>query len=177
MMRCGCPGMTRCARLSRQRPMTTNPVTGCSRPKGPWWLEQQPFLFDLVNCEIAGGNFGAPFLPGRSCVEAITNAECARPLAMAEKNEQFAEAVSAPQRFPDGRLRRCFIPRYITPAPFWQRKVIILKTIAKEQPGQKFDQHGEDYRNLYSLSRDARYRGVAFRRNEWVKSRMARFVE
>jgi uncharacterized protein (UPF0332 family) len=85
-------------------------------------------------------------------------------LALAEKNEQFAEAVSAlPQRFPEWEITALFYS-----ALHYASAFLATQGHHPENHSQRnnlvrnLTNIGEDYRNLYSLSRDARYRGVAF---------------
>ena len=85
-------------------------------------------------------------------------------LALAERNEQFAEALSAlPQRFPEWEVTALFYS-----ALHYASAFLTTQGHDPENHGHRNDlvrrltNIGEDYRNLYSFSRDARYRGVAF---------------
>lgn len=85
-------------------------------------------------------------------------------LALAEKNERFAEALSAlPQRFPEWEITALFYS-----ALHYASAFLSTQGYNPESHGHRnnlvinLTNIGEDYRNLYSLSRDARYRGVTF---------------
>ena len=85
-------------------------------------------------------------------------------LALAERNEQFAEDLSAlPQRFPEWEVTALFyaalhyVSAFLTthghdPKNHGHRNDLV----------RRLTNIGEDYRNLYSLSRDARYRGISY---------------
>ena len=85
-------------------------------------------------------------------------------LALAEKNEQFAEALPAlPQRFPEREITALFYS-----ALHYASAFLATQGHYPESHGHRnnlvrnLTNIGEHYRNLYSLGRDARYRGVTF---------------
>ena len=85
-------------------------------------------------------------------------------LALAEKNEQFMEVLSdLPQRFPEWEITALFYS-----ALHYANAFLAAQGHHPENHNHRnnlvrdLTNIGTDYRNLYSLSRDARYRGVAF---------------
>ena len=85
-------------------------------------------------------------------------------LALAVRNEQFAEALSAlSQRFPEWEVTAVFYA-----ALHYVSAFLTTQGHDPENHGHRNDlvsrltDIGEDYRNLYSFSRDARYRGISY---------------
>ena len=85
-------------------------------------------------------------------------------LALAERNEQFVEQLSTlPQRFTEWEVTALFYSAlhyasaFLATQGHYPESHNIRNSLVRN-----LTNIGTDYRNLYSLSLDARYRGVAF---------------
>lgn len=85
-------------------------------------------------------------------------------LALAEKNERFIEALSAlPQRFPDWEVTGLFYSALHYASAFLATQGYFPENHSdRNNLVRNLTNIGTEYRNLYSLSLDARYRGVIF---------------
>ena len=85
-------------------------------------------------------------------------------LALAEKNEQFAEMLSAlPQRFTEWEVTALFYSALHYVSAFLAMQGLFPENHSdRNNLVRNLTNIGSDYRNSYSLSLDARYRGVTF---------------
>ena len=83
---------------------------------------------------------------------------------MAEKNERFVEAISTlPQRFPDWEVTVLFYSVLHYASAFLATQGYFPENHSdRNNLVGNLTNIGTEYRNLYSLSLDARYRGVIF---------------
>ena len=85
-------------------------------------------------------------------------------LALAEKDEQFAEMLTAlPQRFAEWEVTALFYSALHYSSAFLAAQGHNPENHShRNNLVRNLTNIGADYRNLYSLSLDARYRGVTF---------------